>query len=149
MSCTPSISARVWDALDSPTLAGTPAHGITADRASGSIYVATDKGVFLGHAELETASINPALAELDRAAFPKPPATDVRLDPAGVQLYIALEGYGVYAASAPHIRRSWRIVDAADSTVRPAAPGSLLSVLGANVSSASDGNSKISGADGE
>ena len=59
-----------------------------------------------------------------------------------MQLYIALEGYGVYAASAPHIRRSWRIVDAADSAVRPAAPGSLLSVLGANVSSASDGNLK-------
>jgi uncharacterized protein (TIGR03437 family) len=56
-----------------------------------------------------------------------------------VQLYIALEGYGVWAASAPHIHRSWRIVDAADSAVRPAAPGSLLSVLGANVSSAGDG----------
>jgi uncharacterized protein (TIGR03437 family) len=55
-------------------------------------------------------------------------------------LYIALDGYGVYAAAAPHNRRSLRIVDAADSTVRPAAPGSLLSVLGANVNSVTGGN---------
>jgi uncharacterized protein (TIGR03437 family) len=131
----------VWYALDSPTLPAAPAHGVTADRVSGSIYVATDKGVFLGHADLETASINPSWQDLT-GRLPQAAATDVRLDPAGVQLYIALEGYGVWAASAPHTRRSWRIVDAADSVVRPAAPGSLLSVLGANVSSADDGNLK-------
>ncbi len=126
----------VWDTLDSPSL--TPAHGITADRVSGSIYVATDKGVFYGHAEMETAA-NPVSWQNLTAGLKNVTATDVRLDPAGVQLYIALEGYGIYAAAAPHIRRTWRIVDAADSTVRPAAPGSLLSVLGANVSSATDG----------
>lgn len=131
----------VWYSLDSSTLPAFPAHGVTADRASGSIYVATEKGIFLGHADLETASINPTWQNLT-GRLPQAAATDIRLDPAGVQLYIALEGYGVYAASAPHIRRSWRIVDAADSAVRPAAPGSLLSVLGANVSSASDGSLK-------
>lgn len=130
-----------WYTLDSPTLPNAPAHGITADRASNSVYVATDKGVFFAHADLETASINPSWQSLT-GQLPQVAATDVRLDPAGVQLYIALQGYGVYAASAPHIRRSWRIVDAADSTVRPAAPGSLLSVLGANVNSAGDGNLK-------
>lgn len=130
----------VWDALDSPSLPNAPAHGITADRASGSIYVATGKGVFFGHADLEAASLNTVAWQNLTALLPHVAATDVRLDPAGVQLYIALEGYGVYAAAAPHIRRSWRIVDAADSAVRPAAPGSLLSVLGANVNSASDGN---------
>ncbi len=127
-----------WYALDSPTLPAVAAHGVTADRASGSVYVATDKGVFFARADLETASSNPTWQNLT-GRLPQVAATDVRLDPAGVQLYIALQGYGVYAASAPHIRRSWRIVDAADSTVRPAAPGSLLSVLGANVNSAGDG----------
>jgi uncharacterized protein (TIGR03437 family) len=131
----------VWYGLDSPTLPNAPAHGVTADRASGAIYVATDKGVFFTRADLETASINATWQNLT-GSLPQVPAADVRLDLAGVQLYIALEGYGVYAATAPHIRRSWRIVDAADSTVRPAAPGSLLSVLGANVSSAGDGNLK-------
>ncbi len=57
-----------------------------------------------------------------------------------MQLYIALDGYGVYAAAAPHNRRSLRIVDVADYTPRPAAPGSLLSILGAHVNSASGGN---------
>jgi uncharacterized protein (TIGR03437 family) len=129
----------VWDALDSSSLPNAPAHGITADRASGSIYVATDKGVFYGHADLLTASVNPVAWQDLTAKLPQVPANDVRLDAAGVQLYIALQGYGVYAAMPPHIQRSWRIVDAADSTVRPAAPGSLLSVLGAKVNSASDG----------
>jgi uncharacterized protein (TIGR03437 family) len=130
-----------WYGLDSPTLPNAPAHGVTADRTSGSIYVATDKGVFFARADLETASISPTWQNLT-AALPQVSAADVRLDPAGVQLYIALEGYGIYAATAPHIQRSWRIVDAADSTVRAAAPGSLLSILGANVSSAGDGNLK-------
>lgn len=131
----------IWYPLDSTTLPSVPAHGVTADRTSGSVYVATDKGVFFARADLETASINPTWQNLT-GSLPQVPASDARLDPAGVQLYIALDGYGVYAAAAPHIRRSWRIVDAADSTVRPAAPGSLLSVLGANVSSAGDGNLK-------
>ncbi len=133
----------VWDMLDSASLPAAPAHGITADRVSGSIYVATDKGVFLGRADLETASLNSVTWQNLTARLPQgAAATDVRLDPAGVQLYVALDGYGLWAASAPHIRRSWRIVDAADSTVRPAAPGSLLSVVGASVNSASDGNLK-------
>lgn len=132
----------VWDALDSSSLPNAPAHGVTADRASGSIYVATDKGVFYGHADLQSASVTPVAWQNLTAQLPQAKATDARLDPAGVQLYIALEGYGVYAATAPHIRNSWRIVDAADSAVRPAAPGSLLSVLGANVNSAGDGASR-------
>jgi uncharacterized protein (TIGR03437 family) len=128
-----------WDALDSSSLPNAPAHGIAADLASGSVYVATDKGVFYGHAELETRAANPIAWQNLTAQLPQVPAMDVRLDAAGVQLYIALEGYGLYAAMASHMQRSWRIVDAADSAVRPAAPGSLLSVLGANVNSASDG----------
>ena len=133
-------SGRNWDQLDSTSLPASPAHGITADRASGSVYVATDKGVFYGHADLENAASNPVAWKSLTAQLTSARATDVRLDPAGVQLYIALEGYGVYAAAAPHSRSALRIVDAADSTVRPAAPGSLLSVLGANVSSASGGS---------
>ena len=132
-------TGTVWEALDSPTLPNAPAHGITADRASGSIYVGTDKGVFYGRAaDLESSSSNLTWQNLT----PQLPAraTDVRLDPAGVQLYIALEGFGVYATSAPHNQRSFRIVDVADSAVRPAAPGSLLSVMGAHVNSASGGS---------
>jgi len=133
-------SGGIWDPLDSSSLPNAAAHGITADRASGSVYVATDKGVFYGHADLESMASNPVAWKNLTAQLTSARATDARLDPAGVQLYIALDGYGVYAAAAPHSRSSLRIVDAADSTVRPAAPGSLLSVLGANVRSASGGS---------
>jgi uncharacterized protein (TIGR03437 family) len=133
-------SGGIWVQLDSPSLPNAPAHGITADRASGSVYVATDKGVFYGHADLETLASNPVSWQNLTAQLTSARATDVRLDPAGVQLYIALDGYGVYATAAPHSRSALRIVDAADSTVRPAAPGSLLSVLGAHVNSASGGS---------
>ena len=66
------------------------------------------------------------------------PAIDVRLDPARVQLYAALDGYGVFATAAPV--RNVRIVNTADFSTRAAAPGSLLSVLGGRVSSARGGN---------
>ena len=36
-----------------------PARGITADRAAGAVYVATDKGVFYAQADLDNASTNP------------------------------------------------------------------------------------------
>jgi uncharacterized protein (TIGR03437 family) len=65
-------------------------------------------------------------------------ATDVKLDPTGIQLYAAVEGYGVYAAAAP--QHSLRLVNAADFSTRPAAPGSLVSVVGGRVTSARAGN---------
>ena len=64
----------------------------------------------------------------------------MRLDPAGIQLYAAVDGYGVYATAAPHRQRNLRLVNAADFSTRAAAPGSLLSVIGGRVSSARGGN---------
>lgn len=126
-----------WDILDG-NLPDAPAHGVTADRQAGAVYVATDKGVYWGRADLENPSSAPVNWTKVSAQWPDVPATDVRLDPARVQLYAALEGYGLYAISAPV--RSIRIVDTADFTTRPAAPGSLLSVIGGRVSSARGGN---------
>jgi uncharacterized protein (TIGR03437 family) len=131
-------SGGFWDSLDGDLPAGA-AHGITADRAAGAVYVATDAGVFYGQADLENASIDQVQWRKLSTRLPSAPATDVRLDPAGVQLYTALDGYGVYAAAAPHRTRSPRIVNAADFSTRAAAPGSLLSVVGARVGSARGG----------
>jgi uncharacterized protein (TIGR03437 family) len=72
------------------------------------------------------------------AFLPDTPATDVRLDPAKVQLYAAFDGYGVFATATP--TRAVRIVNTGDYSTRPVAPGSLLSVLGAQVSAARGGN---------
>lgn len=124
-----------WDVLDG-NLPDGAVYSVTADRAAGAIYVATDRGVFMGRADLENSSA-PAVNWTDLTQkLPKAAATDVRLDPAGVQLYIALEGYGIYAAAAPHRIGSLRIVNGGDFSTRAAAPGSLLSVLGGRVNSA-------------
>lgn len=128
-----------WDALDF-NLPNRPAHSVAADRAAGAVYVATDAGVFYGVADLENASASPVNWVNLSAKLPAAAAYDVRLDAAGVQLYAALDGYGVYATAAPHRLRAPRIVNAADFSTRPAAPGSLLSVVGAQVSRASAAN---------
>ena len=124
-----------WDSLDG-NLPDAPARGVTAERASGAIYLATDKGVFYAQADLENPSAGPVVWTALTENLPAAPATDARLDPAGVQLYISLDGYGVFATAAPHRARSLKIVNAADFSTRPAAPGSLLSIVGARVSEA-------------
>ena len=127
-----TITGNFWDVLDG-NLPDGAAHAIAADRAAGAVYVATDRGVFFGRADLMNASVPAVNWTSLTTKLPDAPAADVRLDPAGVQLYIALDGYGVYAAAAPHRIRNLRIVNAGDFTARPAAPGSLLSVVGARV----------------
>ena len=128
-----------WDTLDF-NLPNRPAHAVTAERAAGALYVATDAGVYYGVADLENASSSPVNWVSLSARLPAAPAYDVRLDTAGVQLYAAIDGYGVYAVAAPHRTRAPRIVNTADFSTRPSAPGSLLSVVGAQVKRATDGN---------
>ncbi|HZL57652.1 MAG TPA: hypothetical protein VFC21_11245, partial [Bryobacteraceae bacterium] len=48
-------------------------------------------------------------------------------------LMVALDGYGVYETPVPHRTKTIRLVNGADMSERAAAPGSLISVLGANV----------------
>lgn len=127
----------VWDDISS-NLPMAAAHSITADRSSGAVYVATDAGVYYTHASLTTVTTAESWTSVS-AALPEARAVDVRLDPRGVQLYAALEGYGVFAAPAPHRGLILRLLNAADNSARPAAPGSLLSVVGQRVDEASAG----------
>jgi len=124
-----------WDDITENLPEPAIAHGITADRSSGAVYVATEAGVFFTMTDLAAASRSTTWTALS-ANLPAVPATDVRLDSGANQLYAALEGYGVYVAIAPHRLRDARVVSAGDYSSRPAAPGSLLSVLGARVESA-------------
>ncbi len=122
-----------WDDLTSNLDAGT-IRGISADPATGAVYVAGDRGLFFTYADLKGAS--PATEWRPVAgALPRAPALDARLDDAGNQLYVLFEGYGVFAAMAPHRFREPRIVSAADRGSGPAAPGALLSILGSRVTS--------------
>ncbi len=128
-----------WDDLTS-NLPDAPAHGVTAERTSGAVYVATDNGIYFASADLENASpAAPAWIPIG-SRLPAAPATDVKLGANGAQLYAALDGYGVYAAAAPQRTGALRLVNAADFSARPAAPGSLISVQGGRVSSASAGS---------
>jgi uncharacterized protein (TIGR03437 family) len=104
--------------------------GAALDRASSAIYAATDRGVYFGYAE----SAAPAWQLLRPE-----PAYDLALDDEGNQLYVALADSGIFAALAPHRFRDPRVVSAADRMARAAAPGSLLSVIGARVRSATIG----------
>jgi uncharacterized protein (TIGR03437 family) len=62
-------------------------------------------------------------------------------------LTVALDGYGVYETQAPHRTRNIRLVNGADLSERAAAPGSLISVLGAKVSAATGGYAILAASD--
>ncbi|HEX5227771.1 MAG TPA: hypothetical protein VFW44_08680 [Bryobacteraceae bacterium] len=130
-----------WDDITANLPDSASAHGVTADRPSGAVYVATDAGVFFTAADLGTAGRPTPWTSL-AGKLPTAAATDVRLDARGNQLYAALDGYGVYTAIAPHRLRDARVVNAADYSDRATAPGALLSVLGAHVDSASSNDAK-------
>ena len=68
--------------------------------------------------------------------LPSDSVFDVQLDKAGVQLYVAVDGYGVYAALRAASPPQLRVISAADFSARPAAPGSLLTVAGGRVNAA-------------
>jgi uncharacterized protein (TIGR03437 family) len=123
-------AGQFWDDLTAD-LPETAVHGIAVDRPTGTVYAATSRGVYMARAELNAAG--PATPWIPVAGLPPAPALDVRLDSGGNQLFVAVQGYGVYGAPAPHRLGSLQLVNAADFSQRAAAPGSLLSVLGARV----------------
>jgi len=127
-----------WDDATSNLIAGA-VHGVAADLESGAIYAATANGLWVTYADLRAAG--PA-GQWTRVGgnLPVAPVLDVRLDDPGNQIYVLTEGYGVHAAMAPHRFRDPRVVNALDRSARAAAPGSLLSVLGAKLTSARSGS---------
>jgi uncharacterized protein (TIGR03437 family) len=131
-----------WDDITDNLPETAIAHGVAADLTSGAVYVATDAGIFFTMTNLASAGGATSWTSIVRK-LPAAAATDVKLDAGANQLYAALDGYGVYVAIAPHRLRDARVVSAADYSSRPAAPGALLSVLGARVQSASSANTVV------
>jgi uncharacterized protein (TIGR03437 family) len=125
-----------WDNFTA-NLPDAAVHGVAADPASGALYAATDRGVFLAYADLN--ALGAAQNWTALAGLPAGSATDVKLDAQGNLLWVALDGYGVYAALAPHRLRDPSVVSAADMIKRAVAPGSLVSILGAQVDSVQAG----------
>jgi uncharacterized protein (TIGR03437 family) len=126
-----------WDDLSSDLPEAT-VYGVAADRASGAVYAATARGVFMLRTNL--AALQPAGAWTRLTGLPEARAMDVQLDGGANHLWVVMEGFGVYTALAPHRIGDPRLVSAADLAARGAAPGSLMSVLGARVESARAGD---------
>ena len=115
-----------------------PVHGVWATRSGAAIYVATDSGLFYTRADVSVLSFATAWQAV--TGLPPAPVSDVRLDAGENQLWVTVEGYGVYSTLAPHRLGDPRVVSTADLQARAAAPGSLMSVRGAKISSAQAGN---------
>jgi len=129
--------AVFWDDVTGTLNAGA-IHGITADSSAGVVYAATDTGIFSGRLSLNAADRIPARWTSVTGDLPIATAWDARLNMDGT-LTVLLDGYGAFETAAPHRAQAPRIVNAADMTDRAAAPGSLISVLGASVRQATSG----------
>lgn len=129
-----------WDDLTG-NLPDIAAHGVTADAATGAIYLATDGGVYVGYTDLAALGQPPAWQRVP--GLTQSGVTDVRLDGQGHQLWAATDGYGVYSILAPHRLLDPRVVSTADQITSATAPGSLVSVLGARVQAAHAGDVSI------
>ena len=126
-----------WDDITG-NLPDAAAYGVTVDSSNKAVYVATAKGVFAGYTDL--ASLGPAPSWNKLPGLPAEIVNDVKLDAQGNQLWVTLDGYGVFSTLAPHRLKDPRVVSAADMIARAVAPGSLVSVLGAKLDSVRVGN---------
>jgi len=127
-----------WDDISAGLPSG-GARGIAADFATGSVYVASAAGLFYTAADLRAAGpATPWLRIGD--GLPEAAVNDVRLDEDSDRLFVSVEGYGLFTTLAPHRLFDPRLLNAADWSRRPAAPGSLLSVVGSEVASARAGD---------
>ena len=127
-----------WDDLKLPDVA---AHGVTASRSNSAVYVATDRGVFYSKVDLNSLG-QPESWQL-LAGLPEGLVSDVQLDSGENQLWAVLQGSGVYSTLAPHRYSDPRVVSAADMLARAAAPGALMSIVGAKVSAARAGDLSV------
>lgn len=134
-------SGATWDNLIS-NLDGQQVRGIAADLQGQAIYVATDRGVFYTSFDLESRSQLPLWLRLAGSIAGRP-ALDVHLDEASVFLYASIEGEGLFLTQAPHRRQAPRAISAADFRTLNAAPGALVTVIGAKIDSASINGSPL------
>jgi uncharacterized protein (TIGR03437 family) len=134
-------SGGFWESITF-NLPDVAVHGVTASRSGGAIYLATDRGVYFGRTDPGSLGA-PVSWQLLTGLPANAAVSDVMLDPAGNQLWAVVEGFGVYATIAPHRLGNPAVVSAADLTPRVAAPGALMSVMGAKITSAYAGDQAV------
>ena len=114
-----------WEDI-SASLAEGAVHGVAVDAASGVAYVAGDRGVYTARVDMTSSA--PVSQWQMLPGLPEARAMDVYLDVVRNTLYVALDGYGLYAAPSPYKTPAVRVLTAADEPARAAAPGGLLHV---------------------
>ncbi len=120
-----------WQDVTS-NLPGGVIHGIAVDTAAGVAYLAGDMGVFAARVDMKSSA--PVNSWQLVGGLPEARAMDVRLDSTRGMLYVALDGYGLYAAPAPYKTAAIQVLTAAEEPARAAAPGVLLHVEGSGLS---------------
>jgi len=113
-------------------------NGIAADRQTDHVWIATDRGVFDARVPLNIAALASPQWRSTGSALPAAAAWDVRLNNDNT-IDVALDGYGVYETDQAQ-RGGVHVANGADLSDRAAAPGSLISVIGAKVTSGRSGN---------
>jgi uncharacterized protein (TIGR03437 family) len=127
-----------WDDLTADLPAAT-LQAVAANAETGSIYLATSAGVFYTRGDLRNPSPPTPWTRL-AGTLPEGPVEDLKLDRVSGTLYAAVAGHGLYRAIVPDIADSLRLLNSADLTARAAAPGGLLTVMGALVRGARAGD---------
>ena len=123
-----------WDDMTADLPQGTLS-AVAGSVRSSALYVGGTAGVFYAPANLREPA-PPASWRSITETLPGEAVTDLRLDERTGRLYAALEEFGVYEARAPGVTDRLRLLNAADLSRRAAAPGGLLTVQGAAVTSA-------------
>ena len=123
-----------WDDLTADLPPGA-IYAVTADPATGALYVAGEAGVFYTITDLRDPS-PPTPWRAVAGNLPDGAVRDLTLDTVTGQLYASVDAFGIYRARAPAISDALRVLNAADLSLRAAAPGGLLTVLGGGLTAA-------------
>ena len=119
---------EIWDDVTGDLPAG-ELHAVAASIDSEAIYVAGEQGVFYAMADLSAPG--PASSWRKVAGnLPEAAVEDLYLDASAGLLYALVRGEGVYRARAPAVADRLLLLNSADLSRRPVAPGGLLTVRG-------------------
>jgi uncharacterized protein (TIGR03437 family) len=129
-----------WDDITN-NLPDAAVHGVAVSLEGGAIYAASDAGVFFTRTDVTQLRFPGQWQQM--TGLPLAPVSDVKLDAGDNQLWAAVAGFGVYSTLAPHRRGDPKVVSTADLVARAAAPGSLMSVRGAKLTSAQAGDLSV------
>ena len=123
-----------WDDLTADLPPGA-LYAVAADPSTGALYVAGEAGVFYTVTDLRAPS-PPTPWRSVAGNLPRAAVRDLALDTVTGQLYASVDAYGIYRARAPAVTDALRVLNAADLSLRAAAPGGLLTVLGGGLRAA-------------